>query len=426
MASVAAPPSHLRGAVAALRHRNFAIFWTGALVSNIGTWIQNVTVPYVLFKTTDSAVWVGVAGFCQFIPGVILGPWSGAIADRFDRRRVLMVTQFALACCAFGLWVMWQAGVRSPGALVGVVLLTGIIGALNIPSWQAFVSELVPKEDLLNAITLNSAQFNAARAIGPALGGLILATLGPSWAFLLNAISYAAVIGAVWLVRVTVRHIVPTGQHVLADFVDACRYVRRHAAILMCVVLVFAVAFLANPMLQLSAVFTDRVFHAGAAGLGLLMAAFGTGAVLATPLVSALSARLGRGRLVAISFTMLSLSVISFGLATELWVGILAMLAAGMAYLALIATLNTTVQLAVEEQLRGRVLAVYFMTFTAGYPLGSLLQGWLAEQVGLHATVAGAGVILLVISGALVMRPAYLHGMDGRALKDLPLEPAMT
>jgi MFS family permease len=156
------------------------------------------------------------------------------------------------------------------------------------------------------------------------------------------------------------------------------------------------------------------------------MAAFGTGAVLATPLVSALSARLGRGRLVAISFTMLSLSVISFGLATELWVGILAMLAAGMAYLALIATLNTTVQLAVEEQLRGRVLAVYFMTFTAGYPLGSLLQGWLAEQVGLHATVAGAGVILLVISGALVMRPAYLHGMDGRALKDLPLEPAMT
>jgi MFS family permease len=398
-----------------LHHRNFAIFWTGALVSNIGTWIQNVTVPYVLFKATDSAAWVGVAGFCQFIPGVILGPWSGAIADRFDRRRVLMVTQFALACCAFGLWIMWQAGVRSPGALVGVVLLTGIIGALNIPSWQAFVSELVPKEDLLNAITLNSAQFNAARAVGPALGGLILATLGPSWAFLLNAISYAAVIVAVWLVRVTVRPIVSTGQHVLADFVDACRYVRRHAGILMCVLLVFAVAFLANPMLQLSAVFTDRVFHAGAAGLGLLMAAFGTGAVLATPFVSALSGRLGRGRLVAISFTMLSLSV-----------SILAMLAAGMAYLALIATLNTTVQLAVEEQLRGRVLAVYFMTFTAGYPLGSLLQGWLAEQVGLHATVAGAGVILLVISGALVMRPAYLHGMDGRALKDLPLEPAMT
>ena len=197
------------------------------------------------------------------------------------------------------------------------------------PSWQAFVTELVPKEDLLNAVTLNSAQFNAARAIGPALGGLILATLGPSWAFILNAISYAAVILAVWLVRVSVRHIVPTGQHVLADFVDACRYVRRHAAILMCILLVFAVAFLANPMLQLSAVFTDRVFHAGAAGLGVLMAAFGTGAVLATPLVSALSSRLGRGRLVAISFTMLSCSVISFGLATELWVGILAMLADG-------------------------------------------------------------------------------------------------
>jgi MFS family permease len=422
----AAPRSHWGAATAALHHRNFAIFWTGALVSNIGTWVQNVTVPYVLFKTTDSAAWVGVAGFCQFIPGVILGPWSGAIADRFDRRRVLMVTQFALACCAFGLWVMWQAGIRSPGALVGVVLLTGIIGALNVPSWQAFVTELVPKEDLLNAVTLNSAQFNAARAIGPALGGLVLATLGPSWAFILNALSYIAVIVAVWLVRVSVRHIVPTGQHVLRDFVDACRYVRNHAAILMCIALIFAVAFLANPMLQLAAVFAERVFGAGAAGLGLLTAAFGTGAIVATPFVSALSDRLGRGRLVAASLALLGASVITFGLATELWVGALAMFSTGMAYLALVATLNTTVQLSVEEQLRGRVLAVYFMTFTAGYPLGSLLQGWLAETIGLHATVAGAGVILLAITGGLVLRPVHLHLMDGHAVKELPLEPAMT
>ncbi len=157
----------------------------------------------------------GSPGFCQFIPGVLMGPWSGAIADRFDRRRVLITTQTALAFCALGLWVMWEAGVRSPGALVAVVFATGVISALNIPSWQAFVSELVPKEDLLNAVTLNSAQFNAARAIGPALGGLVLATLGPSWAFLLNAISYIAVIGALWLVRVPVRHAVRTGQHVL-------------------------------------------------------------------------------------------------------------------------------------------------------------------------------------------------------------------
>ena len=389
-----------------MRHRNFAIFWTGALVSNIGTWIQNVTVPYVLFKTTDSAAWVGVAGFCQFIPGVILGPWSGAIADRFDRRRVLMVTQFALACCAFGLWVMWQAGVRSPGALVGVVLLTGIIGALNVPTWQAFVTELVPKEDLLNAVTLNSAQFNAARAIGPALGGLILATLGPSWAFLLNAISYAAVILAVWLVRVTVRHIVPTGQHVLADFVDACRYVRNHAAILMCIALVFAVAFLANPMLQLRRGVRragvprgrrrPRLAHRGVRHRGDRRDAVRLRVERATrpgPPRRGL-AHLARRRASS-----------AFGLSTELWVGMLAMFSTGMAYLALIATLNTTVQLAVEERLRGRVLAVYFMTFTAGYPLGSLLQGWLAEQVGLHATVAGAGVILLAISRCARVAP---------------------
>jgi MFS family permease len=424
MASVAASRPPRGAAIAALRHRNFAIFWSGALVSNIGTWIQTITVPYVLYKTTDSAAWVGLAGFCQFIPGVLMGPWSGAIADRFDRRRVLITTQTALAFCALGLWGMWEAGVRSPGALVAVVFATGVISALNIPSWQAFVSELVPKEDLLNAVTLNSAQFNAARAIGPALGGLILATLGPSWAFLLNAVSYIAVIGALWLVRVPVRHAVRTGHRVLRDFVDACRYVRGHHGILMAIVLVFAVAFLANPMLQLSAVFADSVFGAGAAGLGLLTAAFGIGAVVATPLVSSFSVTLGRARLISVSFTWLALSVTAFGLSTELWQGALAMFATGIAYLALIATLNTTVQLSVVEEMRGRVLAVYFMTFTAGYPLGSLLQGWLAQVFSPRATVATAGILLVAIGAVLWSRPEMLHKMESHRA-ELALEPAM-
>jgi MFS family permease len=425
MASVAASRPARGAAVAALHHRNFAIFWTGALVSNIGTWIQTVTVPYVLYKTTDSAAWVGLAGFCQFIPGVIMGPWSGAIADRFNRRRVLMTTQTALAFCALGLWLMWEAGVRSPGALVAVVFATGVIAALNIPTWQAFVTELVPKEDLLNAVTLNSAQFNAARAIGPALGGLVLATLGPSWAFLLNAISYIAVIFAVWLVRVPVRRAVRTGQHVLKDFFDACRYVRNHRGILICIALVFAVAFLANPMLQLAAVFTESVFGAGAAGLGLLTAAFGIGAVVATPFVTSFNDRFGSARLVGVSITWLAASVIAFGLSTELWQGALAMFATGMAYLVMIATLNTTVQLSVDENVRGRVLAVYFMTFTAGYPLGSLLQGWLSQVFSPRVTVATSGCVLLAIAGALWFRPSTLHAMDGHRRPQLALEPAM-
>ena len=377
-------------------------------------------------RRPTAPAWVGLAGFCQFIPGVIMGPWSGAIADRFNRRRVLMATQSALACCAFGLWVMWQSGVRSPGALVAVVLLTGVIAALNVPTWQAFVTELVPKEDLLNAVTLNSAQFNAARAIGPALGGLMLATLGPSWAFLLNAISYAAVIGGCvarprerpphradgparaggLLRRVPVRPQPRRHPHVHRAHLRrgvsrepdaaACSGVRRAGV----------------PCRSRR----PRVAHRVVRNRSDRRDAVRVGAERETRPGPA-----GRA-----SIILLAASVITFGLATELWVGMVAMFSTGMAYLALVATLNTTVQLAVEERLRGRVLAVYFMTFTAGYPLGSLLQGWLAEQIGLHATVAGAGVILLAISGALVMRPAYLHRMDGRALKDLPLEPAMT
>src|SRR4029450_11158632 len=178
----------LRAAVAAFRYRNFTLFWVGALISNTGGWVQNVTVPFVVFKLTDSASWVGLAGFSLLFSAAILGPVGGTLADRFHRRTVLLTMQSAQAAVAFALWWVWSAGVRSPGVIIGLAALSGVFAGLHIGSWQAFVSELVPREALLNAVTLTSAQFNAARAFGPAIGGVVLALVGPGWAFFVNGV----------------------------------------------------------------------------------------------------------------------------------------------------------------------------------------------------------------------------------------------
>src|SRR3954470_2195264 len=196
MASPSAPARRgLRGAGVAFRYRDFRLFWTGALISNIGTWMQNLTVPYVLlYVMHTSAVWVGIATVSQFLPGVVLGPVAGWMADRFNRRVLLLVSQVVQLLLALALWAAWMAGLRDPLGFVALVALNGVVFGITMASWESFVTELVPRADLLNAITLNSAQFNGARAFGPALAGLVLARWGPGAAFLVEPLSVIALI----------------------------------------------------------------------------------------------------------------------------------------------------------------------------------------------------------------------------------------
>jgi MFS family permease len=175
----------------AFRYRNFSLFWTRALVSNTGTWVQNITVPFVVYQITGQAFWVGFTSFLQFLPIVIMGPVGGALADRYHRRSVILVTQTIQAGLALALFAAWVTDHQTLPVIIVLVALSGIVTGINIPSWQSFVSELVPRDVLLNAVTLNSTQFNAARAFGPAIGGIVLATLGVSWAFLINAVSFS-------------------------------------------------------------------------------------------------------------------------------------------------------------------------------------------------------------------------------------------
>ena len=277
-------PGGFRHGMQAFRHREFRIFFFGAMVSNTGSWLQNLAVPFVLFELTGQALWVGLAGFAQFIPSFLLGPLGGSLADRMDRRKILIATQSAQAVAAFVLWGVWVLDYREPALILLIVAVTGVFSGLMIPSWQAFVPALVPKGDLASAITLNSTQFNAARAIGPALAGLILAISGADVAFLLNGFSYLAVIGAIWLIRPkAVERTATVAAGVKDGFQDAVGYIRRRTGIGVGILCAMLVAFFGNPVTQFTVVFARDVYDSGPRVLGALAAGVGLGAIIVAP-----------------------------------------------------------------------------------------------------------------------------------------------
>lgn len=405
--------SALRRSFRAFGHRDFTLFFAGALVSNAGTWLQNVTVPYVIFKVTGSAGWVGLSTFGQFMPMMLCSPIGGAIADRYERRRVLVVTQAALAVLAAAQWLLWAGGNRSPTMLIAVSGLGGVVNGLNMPSWQAFVPSLVPRRDLSSAIALNSLQFNAARAIGPAVAGALLATLGASWSFALNALSFLFVIAALVVVRADST---PDGVRdtasVLVQFRSALAYIRTQPGIGASMVIAVIVGFLGNPITQMTVVFADDVYKVGALGFGILSAAAGVGALAAAPLVSTADERAGRGQLIARALPVYAIAVIAFAVSPNAAVGTVALLVSGGGFLAVISASNTAVQAIVADRVRGRVMAVRIMSFMAAYPVGGLLQGWAADYWGPRRTVAGAGVGLLLCGVALRRNRTLLHRLD--------------
>jgi MFS family permease len=400
---VAAGPSGFSQAFASLRHRDFALFWSAGLISNTGAWMQNITVPYVLYQLTHSTTWLGVSAFASFFPALVMGPLAGTVADRHSRRTVLLITQSILMVVAFSLWWFWVSGNATPGIILAHLLVAGVTGGINIASWQAFVPQLVPEEDLLNAVRLNSMQFTGARAFGPALGGLVLARFGPSSAFMVNAVTFLLVIGALLLVRPRPAAPIGQGSRVLAQFRDGLRYVRARRALALAVATITLTSLCGSAVVQLAPAIAHVEFHVGKAAYGLLVAMFGTGAVVGALVQAFVGDRVRRSRMTVLGLVGFSLGVVLLGASPSYVLGLASLLAMGVAYLAVSVSLNTAIQARVTESYRGRVLSIYLMGLMAGVPVGALIEGKVAELVGLRAAVIGAGVFQAAFAAVAAM-----------------------
>ncbi len=395
MRGVDGASSGLGYALRAFRERDYTIFWMGALVSNSGTWLHSVAVPYVLFQLTRSAAWVGLATFATFIPLMAFAPLGGVLADRYSRKRLLLIGQSLAAVFALLLWFVWISGAATPVLILVVTGLGGIASGLSVPAWQSFVPTLVEPGDLSSAITLNSVQFNAARAVGPMVGGIVLAHWGAGPAFLLNAISYLAVFVALLAIRG--RRVGAQGGtgKVLKGFGEALVYLKTKPGISLSIRVAMTVAFLGYPIVQFTVVFAEDVYRVGPESLGYLLGALGLGAILVAPWVAGAFGEIRPSSVVRTSLPVYAVSIIGFGLSTDFIVGLFAVIVAGGGFLALVATTNTATQALVDEHMRGRVLAIRVMAFTGMYALGGLVQGYLADLLGPARVVTGAGVVLL-------------------------------
>jgi MFS family permease len=406
-------PTRLR-ATEALRYPDFRNFWIGAIVSNTGSWMQRITVPFVLYEMTGSATWVGVATFAQFLPAVVLGPVGGSLADRVPRRSLLVLLSALMAIPAIGLWLLWESGHATPLNITLTVTLLGIAFALTGPAWQAFVSELVPRPVLLNAITLNSTQFNACRATGPALAGLLIAGPGPGAVFLVNALSFLAVIGALLTIRAGRVAANPSAARAnpFREFGEAMRYGSGLPGVRACFVAVAALGLFGGPLTDLVVVFAKDVFEVDDLQYGLLVAGFGVGAVLGAPLVAGRGTGIRRERLLALAVAAFGGAIVVFGFAPTYAVGLAALLVVGAGYLAIASTLNTTIQTQVDDSTRGKVLAVYLMVLTLTMPVGALVQGRLTDLLGPRVVVVGAGVGFLLAVGLGVFATGLAPHLD--------------
>ncbi|HEV7905155.1 MAG TPA: MFS transporter [Pyrinomonadaceae bacterium] len=388
----------LPAALRSLGHKNYRLFYSGQFISLTGTWMQLVAQSWLVYRLTGSAATLGFVAFAGQMPGFLLAPLGGALADSFSRHRILIATQTLAMLLAFALAVLTLTGTVAVWHVYVLAALLGVVNAFDIPARQAFVADLVSREDLVNAIALNSSMINGARLVGPAMAGVLVASIGEGWCFFVNALSYVAVLAGLLRMRVTKLETDLTAerQSPMRRVVEGFSFVGRTSPIRALIVLLGLVSLLGMPYTVLMPVFADRILHVGAGGLGMLLGAAGVGALAAALVLLARRGVRGMGRWVAASSAGFGASLILFSQMHVFWMAVAVLVCVGFSMIIQIASSNTLVQAMVPNELRGRVMAVYSMMFLGMAPLGALLAGWLAERVGAANTVAlgGAGCVL--------------------------------
>lgn len=399
------------GALAALKHREFAYFFTAAAVSNAGGWMQMVAVPALLFDLTDSSTWLGVSSVAALIPAVFLTPHAGVLADRVSRRKILMVTQLVQMITAFVLWASYTSDNVSPELIVGLGLVGGIATGFQTAAWQSFVPLLVPPELMLEAVRLNSVQFTLARAIGPGLAGLVISTLGTGAAIFINASTYLLVIAALVVARPrqTIAH---HGDRKVSDVLrEGGRYVWRNLPLRIAVLLAFVGSLCGQSLQYVTPAIANRIFDRPSTDNAGLLVALGLGAVTSSIVSVAVGDRIRRSTIVLVSLALFAANAGLIALTSWYWLGIAAYFIGGLGHLQMAVALNTLVQGAVPDHVRGRTMSFYVLGILGGIPIGAFVLGRLGDVVSMRFAVAFDAVALLIVIVALVSR-GWLRQLD--------------
>lgn len=389
-----------------LRHRNFRLFWSGQLVSLIGTWMQTVAQAWLVLELTHSSFKLGVVTALQFLPMLFLSFFTGPLIDYFDKRRTIIWTQAILMALAFVLALLVWTGTVRYWHIVVLATLLGVVNTIDMPARQSYLIELVGKEDLMNAIALNSSIFNAARATGPAIAGLIISKLGTAFCFFVNGLSFLAVIAGLLMMGITAApRKAPPSYDILRDITEALRYIRDTPLVLTTISLVSVVSIFGTNFNVLVPVFVRMELHRDAAAFGFLMSSFGVGALFGAASLAFLSRWEPKPVYMLGGGLGLSLFLILIGFQKSYGMTAVLLALAGWSMVMFFGMANTTVQLNTEDRLRGRVMSLYTMSFGGLMPFGSLLAGTAAHWIQAPLTFALGGLIC-----GIVFIAAYTRG----------------
>jgi MFS family permease len=385
----------------AFTYRDFRLLWFGAFTSSSGTWLQEMALNWLILQLTNQALFLGLNTFLATAPILLFSLIGGVVADRVDRRRILLTSQWLQLTYAFILAALVYFGLTAVWPILLLSFLTGCAQAFGGPAYQALVPMLVERRDLANAIALNSIQFNLARVVGPAVGGLALAAFGAAVCFGLNGLSFVAVIIA--LSSLSVQHIprAATGKlhrELGGELNSGLAFVGRQEALLSLTLLAFTTAFCATQLITFLPVFAKDIFHTGVEGYSSLLSTSGAGAVTGALLIAWLGDLQHKGRAALLMQLMLGLVLVAFALSANAWLAYPLVFLGGVFMMAVFALISSLVQLLVSDEMRGRVMSIYMVAFRGAMPLGSLITGFLAKRFSLAYILAVEGVLLSAIA----------------------------
>ena len=395
-----------RYGLGALAHRNFRLFFIGQGISLVGTWMQNVGEGWLILTLTNSPFYVGLTAALSSIGVLLFSLYAGVIADRVDKRRVIIFMQLAFMLEAFAVSILVWTGVVAVWQVLLLATILGIASAFDIPMRQAFLVEMVGKDDLMNGIALNSSLFNAARVLGPAIAGVLIGAVGIAWCYFLNGLSYIAVIAGLLMMRLPTYPRPAKTTSAWTGFREVLAYLRGDQRLRALIILTAILSVFGFPYIAMMPVFARDVLHRGAAGYGALTASIGIGAVIGALGIALRATRIRkRGRLMLAGGTAFGVLLILFSASRSLVLSMVLLALAGCAMIVNNAITNTLLQISVPDHLRGRVMGFYSFVFVGMAPFGAFLFGVVAEHVGVPATIAAGGAIValaVMIAGSTV------------------------